>query len=210
MNLKQAVANSLLMFVAATCVVLIVKAVSPTSAARPVTLDDGPLEGVAANTPQDAAMVDGVHVYYLHGNFRCTTCRTIEELAEESVRSGFADQLQSGQVHWHVINYDEPENRQFALDFEVAAPTVVLARLVDGKRVDWEALPEVWSFVGNKRLFLTYVQGSLREFLGSSSEPASQAADSQAADSQAADSQAADSQATPLWNAQLPFPTNRE
>lgn len=180
MSLKQAATNSLLMFVAATCVVLIVKAVAPT----PSTLGSG-VGGAATqvrgtDVASSSTLADGVHVYYLHGNFRCTTCRTIEEYAEDAVRSGFGDQLLHGEVHWHVVNYDETENRQFALDYEVAAPTVVLARFAGGRRVAWENLPEVWSFVGNKRLFLTYVQGSLREFLGGDAPAAPSAEESPA------------------------------
>lgn len=72
---------------------------------------------------------------------------------------------------------------------------MVLARFMDGQRVAWEGLPEVWSYVGNKRLFVSYVQGSLREFLGTSPAPASQAVSVPD---------------TSLWNAQLPFPTTRE
>lgn len=175
MSLKEAVTNSLLMFVAATCVVLIVKAVSPAPAVQTPATVDGEIRSVAEVPSPTPAAADGVYVYYLHGNFRCSTCRTIEEYAEESVRSGFGNQLQTGQIQWRVVNYDEPENRQFAIDYEVAAPTVVLARFENGKRIEWEALPDVWTHAGNKRLFVSYVQDSLREFLGVSPESTSQA-----------------------------------
>ena len=99
MSMKEALTNSLLMFVAATCVVLIVKSLS-----------------WAPQTPQ-VAVQDGVKVYYLHGNIRCPTCRTIEAYAQEAVETGFADELKSGKVQWQVINYESPGNEHYALEY---------------------------------------------------------------------------------------------
>jgi hypothetical protein len=164
MTLKEAAANSLLMFVAATCVVLITKAVTPAPQAigpAGTAPASGGLPGAGEPTP---AMADGVKVYYLHGRFRCTTCRSIQEYAEEAVRTGFADELQSGRIEWHAINYDEPGFRHYATDYEVAAPSVVLARFQDGNQVAWKNLPEIWEHVGNKTVFIDYIQTNLREF----------------------------------------------
>ena len=178
MSLKDALTNSLLMFVAATCVVLIVKALPqtpPGPQAVAATGDNGGAAG-SKNSPTLAPAVrDGIMVYYLHGNIRCPTCETIEAYAQEAVESGFADEIKSGKVHWQVINYESPGNEHFMTDYEVVAPNVVLAMFKDGKQVKWKGLPEVWEHVGNKTAFFTFVQTSLREFLGlpSASGPAS-------------------------------------
>ena len=163
MSLKEALTNSLLMFVAATCVVLIVKAVSPT----PVIYSGAGASPVAqsGNEPT-VAMQDGYKVYYLHGNVRCPTCRTIEATAQEAVETGFADELKNGQVQWQVINYESPGNEHFTKDYEVVAPTVVLAKYEAGKQTAWKALPEVWELVDDKPSFINFVQNSLREFMG--------------------------------------------
>ncbi len=172
MSLKEAVTNSLLMFVAATCVVLIVKAISPTpgtqtamASSDSAAANPAALAGSGTPTP---AMQDGFKVYYLHGNVRCPTCRTIESTAEEAVASGFADELKSGQIQWQVINYETPGNEHYTTDYEVVAPTVVLAKYVGGQQTAWKALPEVWELVGDKPAFLSFVQNSLREFMGQS------------------------------------------
>ena len=170
MTLKEAAANSLLMFVAATCVVLITKAVTPTPQYLPVADASAAVGGVAET---GAAVRDGVKVYYLHGKFRCTTCRSIQEYAEEAVRSGFAEQLQSGEIEWEVINFDEPGFGQYAIDYEVVAPSVVLARYRAGERVAWKNLPEIWEYVSDKEVFVNYIQSNLREFAdGPSPTPA--------------------------------------
>jgi hypothetical protein len=171
MTFKEAITNSLLMFVAATCVVLIVKALPQT---QPTALalagsNGGPNEPGAQNsgTPTPA-MQDGIKVYYLHGNIRCPTCRTIESNAKEAVETGFADQLAGGQIQWAVINYESPGNEHYATDYEVVAPTVVLVKYAGGRQVAWKALPEVWEHVGDDDALVNFVQSRLREFVGDS------------------------------------------
>ena len=173
MTLKEAITNSLLMFVAATCVVLIVKALPQT---QPTALalagsnsgsNEAAVQRTSAGTPT-LAMQDGTKVYYLHGNIRCPTCRTIESNAKEAVETGFADQLAGGQIQWAVVNYESPGNEHYATDYEVVAPTVVFVKFVGGQQVAWKALPEVWEHVGDDAALVNFVQSSLREFLGDS------------------------------------------
>lgn len=162
MTLKEATANSLLMFVAATCVVLIVKAISPAPQSPQAAAG-----GAAADAPAIAAK-DGIQVYYIHGSFRCSTCRTIEAYAKEAVESGFPKELGDGRIEWRAINYEDPGNEHYAVDYEVVAPTVILAEFEGGRQVKWKGLHEVWELVGDKGEFLNFVQKSLREFMGAS------------------------------------------
>lgn len=165
MTVKDAATNSLLMFVAATCVALVVRALpqpQPQQVEAGSTTSVGAAKAGGATTP---AIEDGVVVYYLHSNFRCDTCRTIEAYAKEAVESGFADELQAGTIQWRVVNYESPGNERFATDYETVAPNVVLVKFKDGKQVDWKGLPEVWEHTGDKPAFLDFVQSSLRDFL---------------------------------------------
>ena len=164
MSLKDALTNSLLMFVAATCVVLIVKALPQTP--PPQAVASGGAGSPSNDRASNLAAQDGVKVFYLHGNTRCPTCRTIEAYAQEAVQAGFADELESGKITWQVVNYESPGNEHFATDYEVVAPNVVLAMFKDGKQVKWKGLPEVWEHVGDKAAYFAFVQASLREFLG--------------------------------------------
>ncbi len=176
MSLKEAVTNSLLMFVAATCVVLIVKAVSPTQVISRNGGADSPSQSVDGAA---VAMQDGFKVYYLHGNQRCPTCRAIEATAREAVEAGFADELQHGRVLWQVINYESAGNEHYTEDFEVVAPSVVLTKWEAGRQAAWKALPEVWELVDDKPAFIESVQNSLREFMG---QPATTPSDSNVQD----------------------------
>ena len=166
MSLKDALTNSLLMFVAATCVVLIVKALPQTPQTPQAVADTSGAAAPKNGLAPTLAVQDGVKVYYLHGNTRCPTCRTIEAYAQEAVQTGFADELKSGKITWQVVNYESPGNEHYATDYEVVAPNVVLAMFKDGKQVKWKGLPEVWEHVGDKAAYFNFVQTSLREFRG--------------------------------------------
>lgn len=160
MSIKNAFTVSLLLFVAAAIVVLTAK-----------SLRQGPqsLRSAAANngstTNPPFTIQDGVMVYYFHSNTRCPTCLNIEAYAREAVESGFADQLKAKQIFWQVINYETPGNEHYATDYELVAPNVVLAMFKDGKQVKWKGLPEVWEHVGDKPIFVNFVQTSLRDFI---------------------------------------------
>lgn len=164
MTVKDAATNSLLMFVAATCVVLIVKALPQTQSSPRAGATTSVTAGGGEGTPTPA-MQDGVTVYYLHGNTRCPTCRTIEAYAKEAVELECAEDLKAGRIQWQVVNYESPGNEHYATDYKVAAPNVVLVRFKGGKQLAWKSLPEVWEHTDDKSAFLNFVQTSLRDFL---------------------------------------------
>lgn len=151
MSIKNACTIALLLFVAASIVVLTVNSLRPS--------------------PQTAAAEDQrdrLIAYYFHGKVRCPTCKNIEAYAHEAVAGGFAAELGDGQIEWKVVDFEQPENEHFAKDFELAAPSVVLVEMRGGARKRWKNLPEVWELVGDKPAFLAFVQKEVRTFLDES------------------------------------------
>ena len=110
-------------------------------------------------------------VYYFHGNVRCPTCRSIETQAEQTVRTRFATQLDSGEITWKIVNYEQPAAKPLALKFDVQMPVVVLARMKDGQVQDWRRLDKVWALVGDKPGFAKYVQAEVERMLASEKRP---------------------------------------
>ena len=153
MKPKTVITVVLLVFVAASVVVLAAKSLRP----KPQP---------PASQPPD----DGVIAYYFHGNMRCPTCRSIESYAHEAVKSGFAKELADGRLQWRVVNYEEPKNEHFATDYELVAPTVVLVEISGGSQKEWKNLPEVWELVGEKPAFIAFVQQNVRAMLEGSGE----------------------------------------
>lgn len=107
-----------------------------------------------------------VIAYYFHGNKRCNTCLTIEAYAEESIRTGFARELETGMLGWRVVNVEESGNGHFVQDYELSTRSVILVDMRDKKQTRWKNLPEIWKLVRDKQAFVKYIQEETQAFLG--------------------------------------------
>jgi len=170
MKPKTIITATLLLFVAASVVYLVVKETAGNvaqSTVPPSTTLSASGEGTQGFTlPPDKAEITNIAVYYFHGNMRCTTCRTIEAYTKEAVQTGFSDTLKDGRLELRVVNIEEPGNDHFVQDFQLSTRSVVLERIADGKREEWKNLDRVWELVrGDKNEFLKYVQDEIRVYL---------------------------------------------
>jgi hypothetical protein len=109
-------------------------------------------------------------VYYFHGNVRCPTCEAIESQSHETVQADFASQLESGEMVWEVLNYEEPAASELATKFEIQMPVVVLARMKEGQIEDWNRLDRVWGIVGDKPAFAEYIRAEITQMLNASKQ----------------------------------------
>jgi hypothetical protein len=105
-------------------------------------------------------------VYYFHGNIRCATCEAIESQAHQVVESDFAEQLESGEVVWKTLNYEEPASADLVAEFDVHMANVVLCRMNGDKQLNWRRLDKVWALVGDKPAFAEFVRTEIGEMLG--------------------------------------------
>ena len=144
MELKNAVAVCLISLFSATLVMLIARSLDSQAASRlepqlariveelEAIRSGGGITASSAATAKDQSLRDGLVVYYFHGNTRCPTCEAIESQAHETVQADFAEQLESGEVVWKMLNYEESAASELATKFEIQMPVVVLARMKDG------------------------------------------------------------------------------
>ena len=152
MKIKLIVTILLLVFVAASIVVLFMK--------------DGAEPDVEKTAETGAAAGDTkLVVYYFHGNARCKTCLTIEMYALEAIETGFPEALRANRIEFLPVNLELPENEHFIDDFKLAARTVVLQKVVDGERKDYHNLHRVWELVGKKDAYIAYVHGETEKFM---------------------------------------------
>jgi hypothetical protein len=106
-----------------------------------------------------------VIAYYFHGNFRCSTCRTIEAYSQEAVQTGFSDALKSGLLEWKVVNVEEQANRHFIKDYQLYSKSLVLVKMQGDKQVEWKNLDRIWELVQDKPAFIKYVQDEISGYL---------------------------------------------
>jgi hypothetical protein len=107
-----------------------------------------------------------VVAYYFHSTKRCPTCLKIESYTKESIERTFAKQLESGVLEMRLVNVDEAENAHFIDDYKLTTKAVVLSLRDNGEETKWKDLNHVWEYVGEKRLFMDYIETETKEFLG--------------------------------------------
>ena len=156
MKIKLIVTILLLVFVAASLVAVFMKNSGESDGEKAAEL--------AVETNVEAGD-SKIIVYYFHGNARCKTCLTIEMYALEAIETGFPKALKANQIDFLTVNLEVAENEHFIDDFQLAARTVVLERIVDGKRKDYVNLTRVWELVGDKKAYVAYVQDEMEKLM---------------------------------------------
>ena len=122
-------------------------------------------------SPKDAEH-DGVRqpahrviAFYFHGTKRCSTCMTIEDYTDESLKTNFADEIKAGRLEWRMVNIEEPDNEHFIQDFQLSTRSVVLVEMRDGAQRRWKNLARVWELVRDRRAFASYITDETRNYL---------------------------------------------
>jgi hypothetical protein len=145
MELKNAVAVCLIALFSATIVVLIARALDSQAASQLEPQLTAIAEELRAIRKQggigapasDATVVEGANnglvVYYLHGSYRCPTCRTVEAEAKKIVETDFASHVQRGEITFKALDYEKPLGTELARQFKVNSSVVVLVTMKDGK-----------------------------------------------------------------------------
>ncbi len=106
-----------------------------------------------------------IAAYYFYGNFRCPTCRKMEQYSREAIEKYFGEQLKNGAVVFQPINTDEPENLHFVQDYQLVTKSLVLVKYENGKQTAWKNLPAIWQNVGDQTAFFNYVKKEVEAYL---------------------------------------------
>ncbi|MGB2629878.1 MAG: nitrophenyl compound nitroreductase subunit ArsF family protein [Candidatus Omnitrophota bacterium] len=106
-----------------------------------------------------------VIVYYFHGNFRCASCRKIEQYTNEAIQKYFSKEIEAGKLAYKVVNVQQKENSHFVEDYQLYTRSVVASLVKDGREVKHETLAKVWEYLGNKQKFYNYIDEEVDKFL---------------------------------------------
>ena len=61
-----------------------------------------------------------------------------------------------------VLNYEQPENQSYRVEFQLAAASVVIAKVRGEQVIRWENLADVWTLVQDKPAFLDYIISEIK------------------------------------------------
>jgi hypothetical protein len=108
---------------------------------------------------------DHIKAYYFHGNFRCPTCRRIEEFSKSAINDGFPEELKNKTLTFEVINVEEPWNKHFIKDYGLYTKSLVIVSLAGEDTLKYKNLAKVWELTGSREKFHDYVQNEVKTFL---------------------------------------------
>ena len=108
-------------------------------------------------------------VYYFSEGKECFTCEQIPAFTHEALTKDFAAEMSSGVIVWRTIDVDEPKFLNYTAKTEIYTKSIVIARVQDGKQLDWRNLDRVWDLVYDKQGFIDYIRTELRTELDSAS-----------------------------------------
>ena len=106
-----------------------------------------------------------VIVYYFHGNFRCPTCRNLEQYAKETIENNFSEELVKGELLFKEVNIEEKGNEHFVNDYQLYTKSLVLSLMKDGKEIKYKKLDKIWEYVSNKAKYAEYVKDEIDNFM---------------------------------------------
>jgi hypothetical protein len=104
--------------------------------------------------------VQKVEVYHFHRTQQCYSCRTVGAYAEETVKTYFAPELESGRVVFGHINIEEPENKALVDQYGPTGSSLWIG-VYDKDGFHKEENVNVWYKIGDKEAYLGY----LKEFI---------------------------------------------
>jgi hypothetical protein len=115
--------------------------------------------------PDSSAATDIFIASYFHGDVRCPTCIKLESYSGEALQTGFEKELKDSALIWRSVNWDQEENKHYVDDYKLFTKALILSRVRDGKEVAWVNLDSIWTLVGDKELYIKYVQDQTRAFI---------------------------------------------
>ena len=104
-------------------------------------------------------------VYYFYTNYRCYSCRMIEQYTKEAVEKFFDKELKEGKLIFKPVNIDEKENKHFIKDYQLYTKSVVISKMKDNEEVSFKNLDKVWKLLRNKEGFYSYIKEETNGFL---------------------------------------------
>ncbi|HNV86528.1 MAG TPA: nitrophenyl compound nitroreductase subunit ArsF family protein [Candidatus Omnitrophota bacterium] len=117
---------------------------------------------IAADVPASSPTVTA---YYFHGNFRCPTCRNMEQYSREVIENDFKDALASGKLSFKAVNVEQSGNEHFVNDYQLYTKALILSLVKGDKEVRSKNLDKIWEYVRNKQKFQDYVRSEVTAFM---------------------------------------------
>lgn len=115
-------------------------------------------------TEESEINIDKLEVYHFHGNNQCYSCVTLGDYAEETVKTYFQEELESGKIVFDHINGEEPENEELVQKYGATGSSLWLG-VYDNGTFSAEQNTKVWYKTQDKQEYMQYLKGVIEKKL---------------------------------------------
>lgn len=117
------------------------------------------------DTPEtEEVKVDKLEIYHFHGTNQCYSCVTVGDYAEETVKTYFQDELDSGKIVFDHINGELPENRELVQKYGATGSSLWLGTYENGT-FEAEQNTKVWYKIKDKQAYMDYLKEVIEQKL---------------------------------------------
>ncbi len=133
------------------------------------TDDGGAVAGAPENTPETeitytGTNVEKVEIYHFHGDRSCTSCTVLGDFAEETVTEWYAPELESGELVFDHVNFDNPENSDLVEQYRPTGSSLWIG-IFDENGFYKQELVTPWYMIKDKDQFTTYIRAVIEQQL---------------------------------------------
>ena len=107
--------------------------------------------------------IEKVEVYHFHATRQCYTCKTVGALAEETVNTYFADELESGKLVFASVNIELPENKALVDKYEAKGSSLLIGVYGEDGTFSKQEDSAVWYKIDNKEDYMSYLKGVIEQ-----------------------------------------------
>ncbi len=83
---------------------------------------------VVAQDANTENSTESIKVYYFHTDYRCATCKAVEEEAYNAIEENYPDQLKNEEIEFFVLNIEEDEGEKIAEELKVNSQSLIITK----------------------------------------------------------------------------------
>ena len=112
--------------------------------------------------------IEKIELFHFHGNNQCYSCVTVGAYAEETVKTYFADELESGRIVFEHINIDLSENMDRVIKYGATGSSLWIGVYRKDGSFSKEENTNVWYKIQDKQDYMDYLKQVLEQKLSDS------------------------------------------
>jgi len=132
------------------------------------SLNNKPVDNTATSNNSQSSEVEKIELFHFHGNSQCYSCVTVGDYAEETVKTYFADELESGKIVFGHINAELPENMDTVIKYGATGSSLWIGVYRKDGSFSKEENTNVWYKINDKQDYMDYLKQILEQKLSDS------------------------------------------